>query len=209
MLNVLRGIKSFYELVNLFCILDKALKETLDKILLSSYFDQTQTHQNGVCEEEEEEEEEEEQQQPQPPQPQQQQPAPVEPAECEEQPAEPGMNNPCVHMTIIMRLVLAVTALLVFLLQSCWSLKNSQSPLKWKQQRLVLVCCKLDFLFFSFIFFSGCLKFFLEILFFIIIFFLQFVNRKFIPEAAYNTSTEKEQGGDWAVSSEVRSGSVL
>lgn len=33
---------------------------------------------------------------------------------------------------------------------------------------------------------------------------LQFVNRKFIPEATYNPSTEKEQGGDWAVSSEVR-----
>ncbi|XP_072515935.1 caprin-1a isoform X2 [Salminus brasiliensis] len=53
----------------------KALKETLDKILLSGYFDRTQTHQNGVCEEEEEEE--------------QQQPAPAESSECEEQPAEP------------------------------------------------------------------------------------------------------------------------
>ncbi|XP_056124511.1 caprin-1a isoform X4 [Rhinichthys klamathensis goyatoka] len=30
----------------------KALKETLDKMLLSGYFDRTQTHQNGVCEEE-------------------------------------------------------------------------------------------------------------------------------------------------------------
>uniref|UniRef100_A0AAY5ECE1 Cell cycle associated protein 1b n=1 Tax=Electrophorus electricus TaxID=8005 RepID=A0AAY5ECE1_ELEEL len=37
----------------------KATKETLDKILLSGYFDRTQTHQNGVCEDEEEEEEEE------------------------------------------------------------------------------------------------------------------------------------------------------
>ncbi|XP_035595530.1 caprin-1-like isoform X2 [Oncorhynchus keta] len=36
----------------------KALKETLDKVLLSGYFDRAQTHQNGVCEEEEEEEEE-------------------------------------------------------------------------------------------------------------------------------------------------------
>ncbi|XP_055057335.2 caprin-1a isoform X1 [Misgurnus anguillicaudatus] len=30
----------------------KALKDTLDKMLLSGYFDQAQTHQNGVCEEE-------------------------------------------------------------------------------------------------------------------------------------------------------------
>uniref|UniRef100_A0A8C7FQM7 Cell cycle associated protein 1a n=1 Tax=Oncorhynchus kisutch TaxID=8019 RepID=A0A8C7FQM7_ONCKI len=41
----------------------KALKETLDKVLLSGYFDSAQTHQNGVCEKEEEEEEEEEEQQ--------------------------------------------------------------------------------------------------------------------------------------------------
>ncbi|XP_051962746.1 caprin-1-like isoform X2 [Xyrauchen texanus] len=30
----------------------KALKETLDKMLLSGYFDRAQTHQNGLCEEE-------------------------------------------------------------------------------------------------------------------------------------------------------------
>ncbi|XP_055755743.1 caprin-1-like isoform X3 [Salvelinus fontinalis] len=36
----------------------KALKETLDKVLLSGYFDRAQMHQNGVCEEEEQEEEE-------------------------------------------------------------------------------------------------------------------------------------------------------
>lgn len=36
--------------------LDKALKETLDQVLLSGYFDQVPSHQNGVCEEEEEEE---------------------------------------------------------------------------------------------------------------------------------------------------------
>nr|XP_046205117.1 caprin-1-like isoform X3 [Oncorhynchus gorbuscha] len=41
----------------------KALKETLDKVLLSGYFDRAQTHQNGACEEEEQEEEEEEEQQ--------------------------------------------------------------------------------------------------------------------------------------------------
>lgn len=72
--------------------IDKALKDTLDNILLSGYFDQsqTQTHQNGVCEEEEEEQQ------------QQQQPAPAESVECEEQPAEPGMNHGCVHMTRIM-----------------------------------------------------------------------------------------------------------
>lgn len=36
--------------------LDKALKETLDQVLLSGYFDRVPSHQNGVCEEEEEEE---------------------------------------------------------------------------------------------------------------------------------------------------------
>lgn len=35
--------------------LDKALKETLDQVLLSGYFDQMPPHQNG-CEEEEDEE---------------------------------------------------------------------------------------------------------------------------------------------------------
>lgn len=35
----------------------KSLKETLDKVLLSGYFDRAQTHQNGTCEEEEEHEE--------------------------------------------------------------------------------------------------------------------------------------------------------
>ncbi|KAF7224139.1 caprin-1b isoform X1 [Nothobranchius furzeri] len=34
----------------------KALKETLDQVLLSGYFDRIPSHQNGVCEEEEEEE---------------------------------------------------------------------------------------------------------------------------------------------------------
>ncbi|XP_028285700.1 caprin-1b isoform X2 [Parambassis ranga] len=34
----------------------KALRDTLDKVLLSGYFDQIPSHQNGVCEEEEEEE---------------------------------------------------------------------------------------------------------------------------------------------------------
>ncbi|MGH0145469.1 UNVERIFIED_CONTAM: hypothetical protein FKN15_005421 [Acipenser sinensis] len=50
----------------------KALKETLDKVLQSGYFDSTHTHQNGVCEEEEE-----------------QQLAVAEAPEAEEQPAEP------------------------------------------------------------------------------------------------------------------------
>uniref|UniRef100_A0A8C7XNE0 Cell cycle associated protein 1b n=1 Tax=Oryzias sinensis TaxID=183150 RepID=A0A8C7XNE0_9TELE len=36
----------------------KALKETLDQVLLSGYFDRIPSHQNGLCEEEEEEEEE-------------------------------------------------------------------------------------------------------------------------------------------------------
>lgn len=39
-----------------FCVVDKALKETLDQVLLSGYFDQIPSHQNGVCEEEEDEE---------------------------------------------------------------------------------------------------------------------------------------------------------
>ncbi|KAB5558777.1 hypothetical protein PHYPO_G00021130 [Pangasianodon hypophthalmus] len=106
----------------------KALKETLDKILLSGYFDQTQTHQNGVCEEEEEEVEQQ-QQQPAP--------APAESVECEEQPAEPEGS---------------VT-------------QEFTEPIEVEAT--------------------------------------EFVNRKFIPEATYNTSTEKEQGGEWAVSSEI------
>uniref|UniRef100_A0A3Q3KEF0 Cell cycle associated protein 1a n=1 Tax=Monopterus albus TaxID=43700 RepID=A0A3Q3KEF0_MONAL len=36
----------------------KSLKDTLDKVLLSGYFDRAQTHQNGLCKEEEEEPEE-------------------------------------------------------------------------------------------------------------------------------------------------------
>ncbi|XP_014003103.2 caprin-1b isoform X2 [Salmo salar] len=36
----------------------KALKDSLDRVLLSGYFDKAQSHQNGVCEEEEEEDEE-------------------------------------------------------------------------------------------------------------------------------------------------------
>ncbi|XP_030575447.1 caprin-1a isoform X2 [Archocentrus centrarchus] len=35
----------------------KSLKDTLDKVLQSGYFDRAQTHQNGTCEEEEEQEE--------------------------------------------------------------------------------------------------------------------------------------------------------
>lgn len=38
------------------CLPDKALKETLDQVLLSGYFDRIPSHQNGVCEEEEDEE---------------------------------------------------------------------------------------------------------------------------------------------------------
>ncbi|KAG9267166.1 caprin-1 isoform X1 [Astyanax mexicanus] len=99
----------------------KALKEILDKILQSGYFDRTQTHQNGVCEEEEEE---------------QQQAAPAESSECEEQPAEPEGS-----VTQEFTETIEVEA-------------------------------------------------------------TEFVNRQFIPEATY-TSTEKEQGGEWSVSSEV------
>lgn len=40
---------------SVFLFLDKVLKETLDQVLLSGYFDQFPSHQNG-CEEEEDEE---------------------------------------------------------------------------------------------------------------------------------------------------------
>uniref|UniRef100_A0A8C7TBQ8 Cell cycle associated protein 1a n=1 Tax=Oncorhynchus mykiss TaxID=8022 RepID=A0A8C7TBQ8_ONCMY len=60
----------------------KALKETLDKVLLSGYFDRAQTHQNGACEEEEQEEEEEEEEE-------QQQSVVHESSGSREQPAEP------------------------------------------------------------------------------------------------------------------------
>ncbi|KAI4884366.1 hypothetical protein NFI96_012410 [Prochilodus magdalenae] len=120
----------------------KALKDTLDKILLSGYFDRAQTHQNGMCEaededeeereqEDEEEEEEEEQQQQQ-----QQQPAPAESSESEEQPAEP------------------------------------EGPITQEFTDTIEVEAT------------------------------EFINRQFIPETTY-TSTDKEQGGEWGVNSEV------
>lgn len=40
---------------------DKSLKNALDKVLLSGYFDRAPTHQNGTCAEEEEQPEQEEQ----------------------------------------------------------------------------------------------------------------------------------------------------
>lgn len=40
-----------------FFVPDKALKDTLDKVLLSGYFDRAQAHQNGTCEVEEGQEE--------------------------------------------------------------------------------------------------------------------------------------------------------
>lgn len=57
-----------------FFVPDKSLKDTLEKVLLSGYFDRVQTHQNGACKEEEEAEE---------------QPAVAE-SQAEAQPAEPG-----------------------------------------------------------------------------------------------------------------------
>ncbi|KAG9330255.1 hypothetical protein JZ751_026017 [Albula glossodonta] len=51
----------------------KVLKETLDKVLSSGYFDKAHAHQNGVCEEEEEEE----------------QPVAAESSEAEDQPTQP------------------------------------------------------------------------------------------------------------------------
>lgn len=53
---------------------DKALKDILDKVLLSGYFDRAQTHQNGTCEEEEEQEEQ----------------TVVAESKAEKQPSEPG-----------------------------------------------------------------------------------------------------------------------
>uniref|UniRef100_A0A3Q4H4T3 Cell cycle associated protein 1a n=1 Tax=Neolamprologus brichardi TaxID=32507 RepID=A0A3Q4H4T3_NEOBR len=53
----------------------KSLKETLDKVLQSGYFDRAQTHQNGTCEEEEEQEEQ----------------TVVAESKAVEQPSEPGM----------------------------------------------------------------------------------------------------------------------
>lgn len=44
-----------YCLFSIFLVLDKALKDTLDLVLLSGYFDRFPPHQNG-CEEEEDEE---------------------------------------------------------------------------------------------------------------------------------------------------------
>ncbi|XP_056135166.1 caprin-1a isoform X2 [Lampris incognitus] len=59
----------------------KALKETLNKVLLSGYFDRVQTHQNGVCEEVEEEEEQEQEHEGQ---------AVAADSKAGEQPSEPG-----------------------------------------------------------------------------------------------------------------------
>ena len=53
---------------------DKSLKDTLDKVLLSGYFDRAQPHQNGRCEEEEEQEEQ----------------TVVEDSNAVKQPSEPG-----------------------------------------------------------------------------------------------------------------------
>lgn len=153
----------------------------MDKILLSGYFDRTQTHQNGVCEEEEEEQQQ-----------QQQQSAPAESVECEEQLVEPGMNHCCVRMTNDGSGAGVYGS--AFVEQKVQSLKNSRSPLKWKQQRLASLLLY-SFISVFLVCHSWCLTLSLS---------LQFVNRKFIPEATYNTSTEKEQGGEWAVSPEVR-----
>uniref|UniRef100_A0A668AS65 Cell cycle associated protein 1a n=1 Tax=Myripristis murdjan TaxID=586833 RepID=A0A668AS65_9TELE len=59
----------------------KALKDTLDKVLLSGYFDRAQTHQNGLCEEEEEDEDQ----------------TVVAETKAAEQPSEPGKNH---HTTV-------------------------------------------------------------------------------------------------------------
>ncbi|XP_047435941.1 caprin-1a isoform X2 [Mugil cephalus] len=55
----------------------KSLKDTLDKVLMSGYFDRAQPHQNGTCQEEEEQEEQ----------------TVVAESNPEEQPSEPGLSN--------------------------------------------------------------------------------------------------------------------
>lgn len=54
---------------------DKALNETLERVLQSGYFDRVQSHQNGVCAEEEE------------------QTAAVEVSEAEEHPPDAGKSR--------------------------------------------------------------------------------------------------------------------
>lgn len=61
---------------------DKALKDTLDQVLLSGYFDRIPSHQNGVCEEEEDEEPASAAV-----------PAPAESSEAEEQTVDPGPDQ--------------------------------------------------------------------------------------------------------------------
>lgn len=56
---------------------DKSLKDTLDKVLLSGYFDRAQSHPNGTCEEEEQQEEH----------------TVVAESKTGEQPSEPGKQN--------------------------------------------------------------------------------------------------------------------
>ncbi|XP_057186525.1 caprin-1a isoform X2 [Triplophysa rosa] len=96
----------------------KALKETLDKMLLSGYFDRAQTHQNGVCEEET-------------------RTAAVESQETEDRPVEQEVSAQEYTETIEVEAT-------------------------------------------------------------------EFVNRQFIPEAAYSSS-ENEQGGEWKTSPQVSS----
>lgn len=40
-------------LMSSFCLADKALKDIVERILQTNYFDSTHNHQNGLCEEEE------------------------------------------------------------------------------------------------------------------------------------------------------------
>lgn len=66
--------------------LDKALKDTLDQVLLSGYFDRFPSHQNG-CEEEEDEEP-----------PSTAAVALAESSEAEEQAVDPGSDGPLTHI---------------------------------------------------------------------------------------------------------------
>lgn len=67
---------------------DKALNETLERVLQSGYFDRVQSHQNGVCAEEEE------------------QTAAVEVSEAEEHPPDAGKS----HFMLLSRVTHSETA---------------------------------------------------------------------------------------------------
>ncbi len=95
---------------------DKSLKDTLDKVLLSGFFDRAQTHQNGMCEEEEEQEEQ----------------AVAAESASGKQSSEPGNYQ---HISRYVCEIFLFFFTFVSFLQMEQLLKNTQSQLKWKPQR--------------------------------------------------------------------------